>query len=174
MGEKRAYLGNGTLERFLYVLPKSKLGYRTHDKPPLSTTIENAYQEKIKGLLNHFSSTDNSKQIHTLKLAAPALEDWRDFQAAIEEQLRPEGKFSSCQGWAGKICGFALRIAGLLHVAEHGSQNLIISDTTMANALQIAMILTEHATAAFGLMGIDQATQDAKTIFHWLQSRNRQ
>jgi hypothetical protein len=164
MGEKRAYLGNGTLERFLYVLPKSKLGYRTHDKPPLSTEIDNAYQEKIKNLLNHFSSPEKSptEQLYTLKLAPAALTHWRNFQATIEEELRPEGKFSSCQGWAGKICGFTLRIAGLLHVAEHGSDNLTISDSTMMNALQIALLLTEHATAAFGLMGADQATQDAK------------
>ena len=34
MAGKRAYLGKGVLERFLYVLPQSQLGYRTHNTPP--------------------------------------------------------------------------------------------------------------------------------------------
>lgn len=47
MGAKRAYIGNGMMERFLYVLPQSKLGYRTHDKPPIPEHIQNAYNQKI-------------------------------------------------------------------------------------------------------------------------------
>ncbi len=174
MGDKHAYTGNGALERFLYVLPKSKLGYRTHTTPPLSAKIENAYHARTRELLNQFSGIGEEKLTspYVLKLTPTALADWRDFQTMIEEQLRPNGKFSACQGWAGKICGFALRIAGLLHVAEQGAQGLVITDTTMAHALQIATLLAEHATVAFGLMGIDQTTEDAKTVFQWIKSRN--
>jgi len=173
MGEKRAYLGNGTLERFLYVLPKSKLGYRTHDNPPLSIVLQNAYHEKIKKLLDNFFQLEkNKKDQCVLKLTPNAYQEWRIFQSSIEKQLRPEGKFSSCQGWAGKISGFALRIAGLLHVAEHGSQILTITDATIKNALEITTLLTEHAIAAFNLMGIDQVTEDAKVITQWIRTRN--
>ena len=174
MGDKHAYAGNGTLERFLYVLPKSKLGYRTHATPPVSAMIENAYRTRMRELLDQSSFAEEKKQAspYVLKLAPSALADWRNFQSMIEQQLRPDGKFSSCQGWAGKICGFALRIAGLLHVAEQDIQSLTITDTTMAHALQIASLLTEHATAAFGLMGIDQTSEDAKNVFQWIKSRN--
>lgn len=171
MGDKHAYTGNGTLERFLYVLPKSKLGYRTHTTPPLSVAIETAYCTRTRELLDKFSLAEAGSP-YVLKLASAALADWRDFQSMIEEQLRPDGKFSSCQGWAGKICGFALRIAGLLHVAENNKQTLTITDTTMAHALQIATLLAEHATVAFGLMGIDQTSEDAKNVFQWIKSRN--
>jgi hypothetical protein len=174
MAEKRAYLGNGALERFLYVLPQSKLGYRTHDKAPVSTEIQHAYDLKIKSLLDNFFLADKNKpdQVHALQLTPNAHQDWRAFQTTIEKELRPDGKFSPCQGWAGKICGFALRIAGLLHVAENGSDTLMITDKTMKNALVIATLLTEHAIAAFSLMGIDQATEDAKIVFQWLSTRN--
>jgi hypothetical protein len=173
MGEKRAYLGNGALERFLYVLPKSKLGYRTHDKPPLSAETQHAYHAKIKGLLdNFFQSEKNKVDQCVLKLTPAAYQYWRAFQATIERQLRPEGKFSPCQGWAGKICGFALRIAGLLHVAEYDARTLTITDATMQNALEITTLLTEHAIAAFSLMGIDQSTEDAKVICQWMRARN--
>ncbi len=56
LGHNRAYSGNGSLERFLYVLPKSKLGYRTHDKPPLTDSIQQAYSAKVRALLNTFAT----------------------------------------------------------------------------------------------------------------------
>lgn len=170
MGEKQVYLGNGTLERFLYVLPKSKLGYRTHDKPPLSLAIQHAYHEKITNLLNDFHLEKKKlEQLRVLKLSQSAYQYWKTFQTAIEKELRPEGVFSTCQGWAGKICGFALRIAGLLHVAEFNHQESIISDKTMDHAIKIATILSDHAIAAFGIMGIDQTTEDAKVIYQWIK-----
>jgi putative DNA primase/helicase len=174
MGGKHAYRGNGTLERFLYVLPKSKLGYRTHATPPLSAAIESTYQLKVRELLDQFAFMAEEKEQSplVLKLDSLALHQWRDFQAMIEEQLRPNGKFASCQGWAGKISGFALRLAGLLHIAEEESRSLTITETTMTHALHIATLLAEHATVAFNLMGVDQVTEDAKAICQWLIARN--
>jgi hypothetical protein len=174
MGEKRVFLGNGALERFLYVLPKSKLGYRTHDKPSIPSIIQESYYNKILSLLNSFCLPEQNQHVqpYHLKLEPLAYQAWRDFQSNIESQLRPDGKLSLCQGWGGKICGFSLRIAGLLHVAEYAPTNLIISKTTMQNALQIASLLTDHALATFGMMGADQVTQDAKQIFYWIKARD--
>ncbi len=173
LGTKRAYLGNGTLERFLYVLPKSKLGYRTHDKPPLSTAINESYCAKIKSLLKIRSLEKNNKSMQLLTLSLRANEAWRKFQGATELQLRPEGRLAICQGWGGKISGFALRIAGLLHLAEYDHDHLIISEQTMCNALKIAELLTEHAIAAYGLMGIDQIQHDAKIVLNWIRTHGK-
>lgn len=174
MGERHAYLGNGALERFLYVIPKSKLGYRAHDKPSVSATIQQAYSDRIKSLLDIPPLLiNNQAQPYILTLSPAALALWQVFQTNIEVQLRPEGKLIFCQGWGAKISGFALRIAGLLHVAEYCRQTLIIAENTMADALKIAEALTEHAIAAYGLMGIDQPLQDAKELFKWLIAENR-
>lgn len=170
MGQTQAYLGNGTLERFLYVLPKSKLGYRTHDKQPISLSIQSAYQDKVISLLNLFHlEKPNSEQPQVLTLSQHAYQYWQTFQKTIEKELRPEGVFYSYQGWAGKICGFALRIAGLVHIAEFNLQSNTITDKTMHHAIKIATILADHANAAFGLMGIDQITEDAKIIYQWIK-----
>lgn len=172
MGEKRAYLGNGALERFLYVLPKSNLGYRTHNKSPISTELYAAYHRSIYQLLEECASC-KAEDVYQLTLQPSAYHAWRDFQLTTEAELRPEGKLANCQGWGGKISGFALRIAGLLHIAEYGSGSLMILESTIRNALAIAMALKEHALAAFGLMGVDQATEDAQVIFHWIMSANK-
>ncbi|HVV68193.1 MAG TPA: YfjI family protein [Gammaproteobacteria bacterium] len=171
MSEKRAYFGNGVLERFLYVLPKSKLGYRTHDKPPIPPSIQNAYHAEVTGLLNKYALDAQNNSVAALTLSDAALQLWRAFQSHIEIQLRPEGKLSNCQGWGGKICGYALRIAGLLKVAQQEREINCISENIMNNALEIAALLTEHAVAAFSLMGVDQDMEDAKAIFHWLRER---
>ena len=65
---------------------------------------------------------------------------------------------------------FCFRIAGLLHVAGQEISSLIITEDTMNNALAISHALIEHAIAAFSVMGVDQTTDNAKTILNWLQT----
>jgi hypothetical protein len=43
----------------------------------------------------------------------------------------------------------------------------------MEAAVYISQLLVEHAIAAYGLMGCDQAIQDAKEIFYWITSNNK-
>lgn len=109
LSTKKAYLGNGALERFLYVLPKSKLGYRTHATPAVSEILCQAYQDRIVQLLNQLvlakTSVHTGKILFTLSPAAQSA--WREYQGEIETQLRPAGRFETCSGWAGKMSGFA-------------------------------------------------------------------
>lgn len=227
MGEKRAYVGNGFLERFLYLLPKSRLGYRTHNTPPIPKEVTEEYHEVIRNLLKAIAELNRSTEMSTeteaigefkeanektvLTLSPEALSDWKEFQQEIELQLRPGGAFYSLQGWAGKICGFALRIAAILHVVEtencsngsgnsnsnnndnsiyssssnhiksndsndncnHNDNKKTISARIMSNALEIVALLTQHAVAAYNLIGIDQNLQDAKELFNWIVEQNK-
>lgn len=173
MGEKRAYSGNGALERFLYALPNSKLGFRTHNNPPVAIPIKKQYEEKIKDLIDIPPQMINRQQVpFILTLSEEAFKSWRKFQAQVELDLRPDGRLINCQGWGGKISGFALRIAGLLHVIENQFFHLIIKEHTMNNALEIASLLIEHAIAAYGMMKIDEATHDAKELFLWIKQKS--
>ena len=111
MAGKRAYLGKGVLERFLYVLPKSHLGYRTHNTPPLSRNIQAAYDQTIIALLNtQVTAFDTSARetMRILTLSAEADTAWRDFQMQFETELRPEGLLGSYPGLGRKISGIYL------------------------------------------------------------------
>ena len=84
MAEKRAFAGRGVLERFLWVLPKSRLGYRTHDTPSVPEGIKNAYAETIRALLDippHV--VDGIEQARVLTLAADARSEWKAFQKRV-------------------------------------------------------------------------------------------
>ena len=108
-----------------------------------------------------------------LKLTEMALKIWRELQQQIEIELRPDGRLITCQGWGGKITGFTLRIAGLLHVAQYGTARDVIDDDVMEKAVFIAKMLVEHAIAAYGLMGSDLSIQDAKDVFYWITANNK-
>ena len=85
---------------------------------PSLTRLPAAFRNRVLQLL-YYDPTQNSKQVNggTLTLDPDASHHWRNFQAAIELELRPTGHSSGARGWGGKLPGFTLRIAGLLHLA---------------------------------------------------------
>jgi len=172
MGRESAFDGNGLVERFMYLLPESRLGYRSHSNKPLDKQLQSEYDDKIKTLLNNYmvSEADNESR-WTLELDSKAFREWRDFQDHIETQLRPGGKLYPILGWGGKICGYALRLAGLLHVMEYGHHSLMISLKTMDRALEFSALLVDHALAAFNLMGVvSEGQKKFKALLDWIQS----
>lgn len=170
MGANPVLQGNGALERFLYVIPVSRIGYRTLEANPMCELIRSDYNRIITGLLNipHQENDNGVREPYVLNLSAEALATFNAFRKWLEPQLRPSGALFYCQGWAAKIAGYALRIAGLMHVVEHGLDNKDISATTMNSALCIAEHLITHARVAYILMGLEARVKHAKAIYDWL------
>lgn len=170
LGSESSFDGNGLVERFLYALPSSKLGYRTHRTDSIPDSLQNSYNETVNDLLDKYLiAEDGDQQKWTLKLSDDAFNHWREFQDHIETLLRPGGKLYPILGWGGKVCGYGLRIAGLLHVMEHGHEKLFISLETMTNALEISASLIDHALTAFALMGLDGAKSKNQRVIDWIQ-----
>jgi Protein of unknown function (DUF3987) len=169
MAGKKAYLGKGVLERFLYVLPQSRLGYRTHNTPPLLPDIQAAYDQAIMALLN----TSETQSMRILSLSPGAQSAWRAFQLQLETELRPEGALHSYSGWGGKLAGFTLRLAGLLHVAEYGLQRECITESTVQTALALADVLKLHAVTVFQWMNQETRCEDAQVVWQWIQSHTQ-
>jgi putative DNA primase/helicase len=165
MGGKKAFTGNGMLERFLYVIPKSNLGYRTHDTDSIPAHLK----EQYNGIIHELLELPQGEEPIKLTLATEAKNEWKQFQKAIEHQLRSGGKLESCVGWGGKISGFALRLAGLIHVCETLGKSYVVSAQAMNKALELAALLCEHAVAAFLGMGAEQSATDAQDVLKWLE-----
>lgn len=169
MSDRKALQGRGLMERFLFVLPQSQLGYRTLVGSPIPKVIAKGYNEAVQRLLNIQPQVEfGVEQPRRLTLTDDARAAWQLFRHEVEPMLRPDGKLSPCLGWGGKLVGFSLRIAGLMHVAEFGESKLQISVDTMENALALARLLIDHALAAFGQMQDDQGIEDAKAILSWI------
>jgi hypothetical protein len=105
-----------------------------------------------------------------LTLDDQSREDWRAFQNQIESELKPNGRLRPISGWGGKISGFALRLAGLIHVMKGNGVDSLIDHETMGNALALATNLKEHALSAFGLMSVDKDTEKAHVVLEWIKA----
>lgn len=173
MGERQAFRGNGMLERFMYVLPASMLGYRKLDTAAVPGEVQAAYSQAVRRLLDLQPIFDErgEEQPRSLTLAPDAAVRFKQLRDYVEVELRPDGKLHGCLGWGGKLAGYALRLAGLLHVAEHEERIKVISADTMDRAVYLALLLIDHARAAFNLMGVDQAIEDAKAVIVWIKTR---
>jgi len=170
-GSKKKFRGNGSLARFLYCIPKNNIGQRdVRQNNPIPESVKNKYHSKIIDLLNiePVVDRDNRDLPRRLVLDADAHECWLQFSEFIEKRQGPNGEYEPIQDWTGKLHGAALRIAGIIHVVEHGLTTITINQSTMDRAINLANLLIKHAQAAFDLMGVDQVTDDARAIFNWI------
>jgi len=86
------------------------------------------------------------------------------------------GSGGARRGRRGQLVGATVRIAGLLHLAEHfrdGWPQPITADT-FAAARQIADYFTDHAKAAYDLIGVDPAVADARAVLEWARNTGTQ
>jgi hypothetical protein len=172
MGRNQCLQGNGALERFLYLIPRSKVGHRTHDTKPMHDRTKEAYHDAILRLLNIPIIRDDTGRLNPrfLRLSREAKATFHSFQLWLEPMLKAGGELYPLQGWGGKIAGFSLRIAALLHVVSGKDENAPISDETLQFALEIARQLIGHAKVAFRLMGLEDAIKDGQYVCDWLKA----
>jgi Protein of unknown function (DUF3987)/Bifunctional DNA primase/polymerase, N-terminal/Primase C terminal 1 (PriCT-1) len=162
---KRTFRGRGLLARFLYCLPPSPLGYRTGATRSVPRGVEETYNKRVRELLD---SHAKSAEPVILTLSAGARSEWREFGQVVEAAMRDGGAFEHLRDWAGKLPGAAVRIAGNLHRAQDW-QGTEINLETMRRALGFASALSQHALAAFDLMGCDPVIETARRIWRWIE-----
>jgi len=171
-GNKTEFKGKGALGRFLFCLPESMLGKRiAGDRTIVPADVKARYEAGIRQLLSVPKLlNDAGKEVpRMLVLDQDALGVWVQFDARVEGMLGPGGELESMDDWGGKLPGTALRIAGIMHLVEHGPENLTIGADTLNRSIALCDILIGHAKAAYGLIGADEEVSDAKKIFLWMQ-----
>ncbi len=175
-GSKARFRSNGLLARFLYCLPKSTVGTRdVTQRITTPETVKMAFRDGIASRLAIGPATDERGQDRPrlLTLTPKALQAWSQFSQYVEDRQGPDGEFYSFQDWTSKLPGAAIRIAGLLHVVEHGEAVSDISDSTIERALDLCDLLISHARAAFDMMGSEPAQNDARIVLRWIIARGQ-
>jgi Protein of unknown function (DUF3987) len=172
LASKSGFRGRGLLARFLYSLPVSRLGFRSGNTTPVPQIVSSEYAQHIRALLELKRPEDGP---YLIRVSNEALAEWSEFSATVETWMRDGGRFESLRDWGGKLPGAAARIAGLFHCAEHALQmpHLELSLETMRRALDFAAVLSEHALAAFDLMGADATLKDARKVWNWIQRERK-
>lgn len=171
------FRGRGLDGRFLYFMAPSTIGSREVDPPAMATATAQTYSDTIKRLLTTRLPLNEAGDPvpYTLPLAPDAYSLWLGFAGAIEKELATGGELEFMRDWGTKISGKVARVAGLFHLlTQYSPENAPISAETMHKAIMLGGVLVEHAKAAYGLMGCDPSTENAKRVLTWLQGRRAQ
>jgi hypothetical protein len=161
LSQHPGFRGRGLLGRFLYSLPESLLGHRDTNPPEVPGIIRAEYHKNVLALLNlPFDTDDEGKPAaHCLSLGQEPQVALSQFAAELEPKLAPLGELGSITDWAGKLVGAVVRIAGLLHMAQHLGEETPwtrpITVDTVARAILVGRYLIPHARAAYATMGAD-------------------
>lgn len=171
--KNRTFRGRGLLGRFCYVYPKSNIGTRKLDVPPMQEKIKREYHEAILEILNYCKLDNNDKkQISNLSLSEEGYKHLLEYSQTIEKLMGEElGVLTHITDWAGKLAGNIARIGGLLHIMKYRNttfENNIIDSQEICSAIKIGHCLKNHALKVFDASGLDGPEQKAKAIFSWL------
>lgn len=168
--------GRGLLARFLYSLPASTVGNRAISPPAVEPQLRQQYYAIVQRLLEAEQiREENGGNPLELRVSIPAGNLFNRYRHAVEVKMRPFGEYSTMKDWAAKLCGAVLRIAGNLHLVENHRADLRrvpeISVETMQQAIDLGDYFSQHALAAYGLMGADKTLEMAKEVWAFIESR---
>lgn len=160
----------GLMPRFLYSFPRSLVGHRKISPQVIEADVKNHFLLNVKKLL--CMEATEAVQLTLLDNARQAEEALR---GEIEKMFLEGGELEEMKEWGSKLAGQIIRVAGLLHVAEHVQSLPVdtpnieaipkqIHAETVIKAQELASYFIEHAKAAYGCMGADKGTQDAKYL----------
>ena len=206
--KKRVY-NKELASNFLYyiddaIVGKNNLCNKEVD-PQLAQFAYEAGFELMLGLQLPFTFDENTeKYIPTvISLNDETLELCHHFCTEVEFESSSGGKFEALRGWIENLPCVALRIAGLVHIAnlvqqfldlivslpaeqrqelmnpcalsplsplshENLPNNLVIKKEIMVSVIEFCKKLIVHAQAAYGLMTVDETTNDAQYLLDWL------
>jgi len=153
------FVGRGLIARMLFCKPRSWIGKRVYNTPPIPDDIKAAYEKAIWTML------DLPKATLTL---SPEADKYAERWFNKLEPMHNE-ELASMSDWSGKAHNTMLRIAGLLHCMEHyeaiaEGRRLIISENTLVGAIEYAEYYLEYAKWAYGIMGADKRIVDAQYV----------
>ena len=170
-----AMRGRGLCGRFLYCIPKSKIGLRDAEPKEVSDSTMQGYTEFITKKLelvygNDFIDIDcdESDKAKFIYFSEDAKGARLEYEKEVEKRLGNE--WAHFQDWAGKHIGRVVRIAALLHCAQcDNPERTFIPVETMRASIEIGEFYASHAVAAYSLMGADEADEDAKYLLKRLE-----
>lgn len=158
----REFRGRGLLARFLYALPVSKVGHRTIAPPPVPAEVSQAYDICISALADELTKWAGDPAVLTFSEDAQAA--LQEVEHAVEPHLAPDGELGSLADWGAKYVGAVVRIAGIIHLAEHDPAEGVrapVTADTIRRAERIGSYYWAAAVNVFAQMGTDAATTEA-------------
>jgi len=153
LAEKDGFIERGLTARFLWALPKSRVGSRTLEPAKVNVYTMQGYHNGILAMAR--IGYDHDGPPVRLQLHTDAYAIWKAFERELEPRIGPEGDLRRIKPWVSKLPGAVARIAAVAHVGEHleRAADKPISAATMMRAIELGRALIPHSVAAHRLMG---------------------
>jgi replicative DNA helicase len=158
----RQFRGRRLLARIQYSYPQSKVGHRTIAPNPPDEKIVADYEAVISKLAAGMAGWVGDPAV--LMLTPTAHEAMLTIEKAVEPTLAGDGELAHLADWGAKYAGAVARIAGILHLAEHGAEKgpkTPVQAPTVLAAWSIGKYFKVCAINAFTEMAADHVTPDA-------------
>lgn len=175
-GSVESLAGRGLLSRIVFILPKSTLGFRAYDQSPVNKEVQVEYCTRILTMIDLSENSDQAKgeieseYVSCVQGVQTAL---KEFGRKIEPELQPgktlRDKSGYLSGFAGKAPGLAVRVAGLLALAN-GSR--VVNLVDFERGKRFVEFAIQHARIISGFVSEDPATADAKRVLGWIERKN--
>lgn len=151
-------IDSGLLNRFIYFIPTSNLGFRSHKAPPINEKVQQRYFDGLTMLLDIEPRYNTQGQIEAriINLSQEArklIDQWR---SQIEIMMRPNGELAELKSWASKATDQAGRIASLFHCIRYAAdepEQIALGFEDMQNAISLVRQSIPHLQKAFHIMG---------------------
>lgn len=173
LSERPVLRDAGLLARFLYALPRTRVGERVFNAHSLPLALRQRYASFIDSL---FALNADGPQFE-IPLSRAAFSAWCSFGEEVEPQLGEFGTLGTIKDWGSKLTGAVVRIAGLLTLAARAENPLLpleVSERSFHAAATIGRYLIPHALAAFSALGANEVVEDAKMILRCVDRRGWQ
>lgn len=155
--------GRGFLARLFYVNVAGASFSRAFRSSPISQELKDDYRKLIFSLLDI-----PSDQMITLHLTPEAVTRMDKLCNEMESDLRKYHR--DMREWGSKFIGLALRIAGLLHVADGLTDD--IGENHIGCAITIGRYAFQHAMYAYSVLGADETVEKAMHVVSKLRKGN--
>jgi hypothetical protein len=146
--------------RFAYALPQSRQGHRIVGAPAVRAELLDSWASIVRrvsscnlltkptqgGFVGFVGTTE--VEVSKLFLSPQAKILLSDLEKSVEPRLGAGGDLAPVADWIARYHGLVARVAGLLHLAEHGLDRTNIDETTMRNALRVGEYFFAHGIAA--------------------------
>jgi hypothetical protein len=162
---------SGFLSRWLYCVPNSKLGQRTHNPPASNPVARDRYAAKIRALLNDafpMQYPPPAPTIRTISLSRNAFQAIRAYQREVEPRLGNTHALAIYRDWYAKAPGQVVRIAALLALVA-GRE--LVEEHDIAHSKAIVEWSATHMHRTYNITGgIDIAL--AQRALAWLHKKD--
>ena len=167
IGARKAFAGRGLTARFLLTQPASNVG--TRNRLRQSNTDPHA-QTSYEAHLTDIADTHHGKT-RTLTLNPEADETFAHWDQALENRCGPGHDLEHLNEWVGKLRANVIRLAGLLHLAEHQPGDEVGAHT-IRDAITLGDYYLAHMIAISDGWGVDETIIQARQILDWALRTN--